>query len=680
VAKVKRRASAPAADAAPAIAPGRWIVFAAVLAAVTFVAYSPAWHGGLLWDDDAHLTRPELQSGYGLWRIWFDVGATQQYYPLVHSAFWLFNALWGVDTLGYHLVNIALHASSAVLLAAILTRLNVPGAFLAATLFALHPVQVESVAWMTELKNTLSTLCYLASALTYLRFDRTRARGPYAASLLFFIAALLAKSVTASLPAALLVVIWWARGRLDLVRDVKPLVPYFTAGIAAGATTAWFERTVLGAGGAEYQLHAIDRVLLAGRAAWFYLGKLLWPSNLTFIYPRWTIDAGPSGAYVYVLAAAAALLALWAMRHRSRSPLATALLYLGALVPALGFVDVYPFRYSFVADHFQYLATLPMLAGLSAAMTIALTRTRLPDRTAEGLLIVLLGVPLAALTWRQSHDYRDAETLFTVTLARNPSCWLCYNNLAASRLHGSDAELRQAVEYLAEALRLNPLSAEAHNNMGGAYQRLGRLEDALREHREALRLNPQLLDAQYNIGVVQQALGRFEEARTAYLSVVGAQPAYGPAHYNLGTLLTAEGRFEEATRHLSAAARLNPADWQTRHALGLVLLRSGFAESAVAELREAARLQPDVALARYHLAMALATSGRPDEAVAEFQAALALAPGSAEIHHDLAAALANAGRLPEAVKHFEEAVRLKPDYASARQNLARARAAMLNRQ
>ena len=208
--------------------------------------------------------------------------------------------------------------------------------------------------------------------------------------------------------------------------------------------------------------------------------------------------------------------AFWAIRRiRTRAPLAAALLYVGTLFPALGFFNVYPFRYSFVADHFQYLAAASIIAALAAALVTTIARTGFPVRRTEVLLIGVVGIPLALLTWRQSHDYRDADTLFRATLARNPSCWLCYNNMATPKLHGSDEDLAEAVRYLSEALRLNPLSAEAHNNMGGAYQRLGRPEDALREHREALRLNPTLVDAQYNIGVVAQALGRVDEARAA---------------------------------------------------------------------------------------------------------------------------------------------------------------------
>ena len=255
---------------------------------------------------------------------------------------------------------------------------------------------------------------------------------------------------------------------------------------------------MLRAHGAEFDLSVAHRILLGGRAVWFYLWSLVWPAHLTFIYPRWRLDAGAAAQYLFPLAVVLVLAALWWWRSRTRAPLAAALLFCGLLFPALGVANLYPFRYSFVADHFQYLASIPVIAGLCAGLALLARRVRL----AEPALIVLVALPLGVLTWRQAHDYRDGETLYRATLARNPECWLCYNNLASTRLHGSTAELEEAIVYLREALRIDPLSAEAHNNMGGALQRLGRLDEALKEHQEAVRLNPALVDARYNIGVV----------------------------------------------------------------------------------------------------------------------------------------------------------------------------------
>ena len=343
-------------DPAPVHSQSRWRdewLPGLLLIAATFIAYQPVWHAGFVWDDDAHVTRPILRSLHGLWRIWFEPGATQQFYPFLYSAFWVEHRWWGDSAAGYHLANVALHAAVACLLHRVLRRLAVPGAFLAAAVFALHPVCVESVAWISEQKNTLSAVFYLSAALAYLRFDRERKAGWFAAGLGLFALAVLSKSVTATLPAALLVVFWWKRGQLSWKRDGLPLVPWFVLGAGAGAMTAWMERTHVGASGAAYALGGAERFLVAGRAVWFYLAKIFWPVDLVFVYPHWTVDVRELWQAVFPATALAAVAALFALRKRFRGPLATALLFGGTLFPALGFINVFPFLYSYVADHFQ---------------------------------------------------------------------------------------------------------------------------------------------------------------------------------------------------------------------------------------------------------------------------------------------------------------------------------------
>jgi hypothetical protein len=263
--------------------------WAAIFLAV-LISYTPAIHGTRLWDDAAHITRPDLQSVHGLWRIWFQLGATQQYYPLLHSAFWFEHRLWGDALIGYHLVNIALHALSACLVVAIVRRLELPGAWLSGFLFALHPVCTEVVAWISEQKSTLSTAFYLAAGLIYLSFDRTRRTGSYWSALLLFVLALLSKSVTATLPAAILLILWFLRGGLSWKCDALPLLPWVAIGAASGLFTAYVENAYIGAHGAAFSLTTGQRLLLAGRAAWFYFLKLVFPSDLIFVYPRWTIS------------------------------------------------------------------------------------------------------------------------------------------------------------------------------------------------------------------------------------------------------------------------------------------------------------------------------------------------------------------------------------------------------
>jgi len=642
------------------------IVLAALLLGATLVAYRPAWHGSPVWDDDGHLTRPELQSSEGLRRIWGELGATQQYYPVTHSAFWVMHRLWGDDTLGYHVVNVLLHVTSAILIALILRRLTVPGAMFAAALFALHPVHVESVAWMTELKNTLAGVFYFSAALVYLRFDRTRRWPMYAAALALFVLALLSKTVTASLPAALLVVFWWQRGRLDLRRDVLPLVPWLVLGVAAGRLTAHVERTFIGAQGVEFDLSPLSRVLLAGRVVWFYLGKLVWPGNLTFIYPKWTIDPSSATAYGYPAAVVAVLAAAWWWRGRSRAPLATALLFVGTLTPALGFVDVFPFRYSYVADHFPYLASVPVIAAVAGALTLTLARVSATAVAAAATIV--LGV-LGTLTWRQAHQYADVETLYRETLRRNPSCWLCLNNLGAMRLNGPSPNVQEAIRYVDEALTLYANNAEAHNNLGVAYSRLGRFDAARREHEVAVRLSPGDPDAHNNLGTDLERLGDRDGALREYLEAVRLRPRFAEARYKAGGLLTKAREFEAARAHLVVALEVNPQYADAYDALGTVELQLGRYEAAIEAYRQALLLRPDFGQGFNNLGMALERSGRQAEARTAYERAVALIPGEALAHDNLGYLLFRQGDRDRAVAELTEAIRLDPALASPRTNL-----------
>src|ERR1019366_5406053 len=346
----------------------------ALIVCAAFLAYLPALRGGMLWDDAGHVTRLDLRPLHGLWRIWADPGATQQYYPLLHSAFWVEHSIWGDSVLFYHLVNVALHALAACLVVKIARRLALPGAWLAGLVFALHPISVEAVAWISEQKSTLSGVFYLASALAYLRFDQSRRASRYWLALGLFVLALLTKTVTATLPGALLVVLWWQRGRLEWKRDLRPLLPWFALGASAGLFTAWVERTFIGAKGADFTLTLVQRGLLAGRAICFYAGKLVWPANLTFISPRWNIDPGEWWQYLFPAGVLALAIGLWLVARRDRGPLAGFLIFAGTLFPVLGFLNIYPFRYSYVADHFQYLASLGIMVPVASALAIAAGR------------------------------------------------------------------------------------------------------------------------------------------------------------------------------------------------------------------------------------------------------------------------------------------------------------------
>ncbi|MBL9211899.1 MAG: tetratricopeptide repeat protein, partial [Opitutaceae bacterium] len=544
----------------------------AALLLVTLVAYGPALAGEFLWDDAGHVTRPDLQSWAGLARIWFELGATQQYYPLLHSAFWFQHQLWGDAPVGYHLANVLFHATAAALFAVLLRRLAIRGAVLAAFVFALHPVAVESVAWISEQKNTLSTVFYLAAALAWLRFEDDRRPARYVVATLWFLAALLTKSVTATLPAALLVLAWWRRGRLAARTDVVPLVPWFALGLTAGLGTAWLEVHQIGAAGQDFTLGPLERGLLAGRVVWFYLGKLVWPAGLTFFYPRWTIDATVAWQWVFPLAVLAALAGCLWWSRRDRGPLAAALLFGGTLVPVLGFVNVYPFVFSYVADHFQYLASLGMIAFLTAAAAGGFARLTWPRWSGPAVATVVL-VTFGVLTWRQSGNYRDGFALYRATLERNPASWVAHLNLGTALDDAGRPE--ESLPHLQRANELKPDHPETLNSLGNVLNRVGRSAEARPLLERALQLQPRFASAHNTLGVALMALGQPDAGIAAFGRALEINPRLTLARVNLGWALAHHGRGTEALVQLERARREQPDNAEAELKTGLVHAMSG---------------------------------------------------------------------------------------------------------
>ncbi|WP_438481344.1 tetratricopeptide repeat protein [Oleiharenicola lentus] len=591
-------------------------LFAAIFA-VTFIAYLPALKGELLWDDIGHVTSPALQSWSGLLRIWFEPGATQQYYPLLHSAFWLEHKLWGDATAGYHVINVIWHALSACLLITVLRRLAIPGAIFAGLLFALHPVCVESVAWITEQKNTLSLVLYLSAALAYLCFDRERSPRSYALALVFFAGALLSKTVTASLPAALLVIFWWQRGRLAWRRDIVPLLPWFALGVASGLFTAHFERALIGAQGSEFALNFADRLVLAGRVFWFYLGKLIWPAELIFVYPRWIVDASIWWQWLFTFAGLGLLASLIWWSRRNRGPLAAALLFGGSLFPALGFFNVYPFLFSYVADHFQYLASLAIFATAGVALTF------LP-RKAGIITGALLTTALGIVTWHHAASYRDNVTLYETTLQRNPDAWLAHHNLAVILVDRGQSAA--ALPHLERTLALRPNYPEALNTFGNALTQLGRASEAIAPLDRAIQLQPHYAEAHNTLGVAFMALGRAEAGLTQFETAVHLKPDYATAHRNFGQALLNAKRLPEATQHFTRAVQLDAADLSSLLQLGTVLALQGRYADALPHLQAVLEINPESDQAHLRLALALRSLGRTTEANAHYQQALQFNP------------------------------------------------------
>jgi tetratricopeptide (TPR) repeat protein len=535
----------------------------------------------------------------------------------------------------------------------LLRRLSVAHAWFGALLFALHPVCVESVAWISEQKNTLSTALYLGAALVYLRFDAKRNAGSYVLATILFALALLAKTVTASLPAAILVVLWWRRGRLSWRRDISPLLPWFVIGVAAGVLTIEVERTLIGTRTADYSFTMIERVLIAGRVLWFYAAKLLWPADLIFIYPRWTIDASAVWQYVFPIGAVVAFAWLWWCRKRQRGPLAAALFFAGTLVPALGFVNVFPFAYSFVADHFQYVACLGLFAIACAGLAILGVRTSAGVAGFCGSLIVIV---LGVLTWRQSHIYQNEVMLYETTIARNPGCWMAHNNLG---LHlALVGRTDEALDHFRQSLAINPQNAEAENNLGSVFSKAGRHAEALPHFRRALELQPDFADARHNVGMTLASLGKSAEALAVFEEGVRQHPRDARLNYDLGVILATLGRMSESIPCFERTLELQPEHAEAEFNLGLSLAATKTFDVARPHFERALELKPDSAAAHRAFARLLGEHGQLDDAVSEYRTALRLEPNSSAAHYELALALQRLGKSEEAQAHFREAQRL----------------------
>ena len=596
------------------------LILGLLLLVFTLAVYQPALNGKQLWDDDAHITKTELRSPGGLARIWTELGATQQYYPLMHSVFWLEYQLWGDSTLGYHVVNILLHFISALLLMCILRRLKIPGAWFAGAIFALHPVQVESVAWITELKNTLSGVFCLSAVLAYLKYDQQRGKRAYALALGFFILGLMSKSVIATLPVSLLAVIWWKRGKIDWKHDVVPLLPFFIVGIASGIFTAWMEQKIVGAEGSEFNFSIIERCLIAGRAVWFYLSKIFVPADLIFIYPRWNVSQAVWWQYVFPVAALILAGVLWSLRKRSRAPVAALLCFTATLFPALGFFNVYPFRYSFVADHFQYLACIGPIA--LAAGTVSASGLLKGNRCLMLSVAVLLA--LGVLTWRQSGMYADPETLYRTTIRENPACWLAHTNLGV--LLAASDRTDEAMVHYRKALAIKPGYAESYFILAIALADRGQVDEAIAHCRKALEIKPDYAEAHYSFGNILADRGQVDEAIAHYRKALAIKPDYAEAHCNLGLALAGRGQVDEAIAHYRKALVIKPDDVESHNNFGNILADRGQVDEAIAHYRKALEIKPDYAEAYYNFGNILADRGQVDEAIAHYRKALEIKP------------------------------------------------------
>lgn len=645
--------------------------WAMALAMLVVIAYWPARSGGFISDDVPHIEQSTVvQSPDGLSDIWFRWGAVPQYYPVTHSVFWAEYQMWGINPAGYHAINIVLHAVAAILAWRVLVALAVPGAWLGAALFAVHPVEAESVAWISELKNVLSMVLALGSILAYLRFspadqNDSAASGErdawwYELSVGLYVAAVLSKSVTVSVPAVLLVIFWWKRGRITR-RDVLQLAPFFALGMAMAYVTVWVEKTYIGALGEDWNISFVQRVLLASHALWFYAWKLVWPYPLSFYYPRWDLDTSDAWQYVYLVAFIALVATLWAARRVwGRGPLAAVLIFAGVLTPALGFFDIYPFRIYQVADHYQYHASLALLALAAAGGALAvqhfLSVPALAGRLLAGSVIALL----ALLTFQHSKVFADHTRLYAHAIEVYPDSWIAHFNLGAHLQQLGRPE--DGIEHYREALRIVP-PEQWHRTVGPALQYAEDPQQAITQLERALTGELSDRDKSDVHGYLANVLSqqkRYDDAVAHYEAAVKLRPRSSTLIYNQALALLALGKPDLAIEKAREAVAANPQDAAAQHGLGTMLMGQDKAREAIGPLTQAVRLRASDARYREDLGGALLAAGDPGGAVRQLRAAVRLAPTQTTAHHRLGEALLGLGHKGDALTAYEAALAIDP--------------------
>jgi protein O-mannosyl-transferase len=681
-----------------------------MLMLAVILVYAPVWKAGFVWDDQSILTaNPCIVGPLGLKEIWTTSAA--DICPLTLTTFWVEHALWGLEPLPYHLVNVLLHAACAILLWRVLRNLRVRGAWLGAALWAIHPVEVESVAWVTEMKNTESGLFFLLSVLFFTRWlrakgldGRTKSNWDYVLTLLFAALAMATKSSTVILPVVLCLCAWWMDGRWHW-RKLTSIVPVLLMAMVASAISMWTQRLQLAI--------VIDpllartwaqRLATAGDAVWFYLGKLLWPHPLMTVYPRWQIDAGQWVSYLGLLAAIIILFIFWLKREGwSRNWFFAFAYFMAALLPVLGLIDNSIFRYSLVFDHLQYLPSIGPLAlvgaGLARFADFIPKRRWLQPSLCAGLLLIL-----GMTSWHRTRVYEREETLWTDAVTKNPNCWVGYNNLGLSFFrkrqldeavtqyqkalqiypnyadgHSNlgyalveQGQLDKGLAQFQKAVEINPSYSVAHGNLGAALFQKGQLDEAIGEDRKALEKDPNYDVAHNNLGQALLQKGQPDDAIAEDKKALEIRPNYAAAHNNLGQALLQKGQLDEAIGEYQKALEIQPGYPEAHGNLGLAFFQKGQLDEAIDQYKKALQISPNYVAAHYNFGLALFRKGQLDEAIAQFQRALEIQPSYEEAHVDLGDVFSQEGKLDEAIDQFQKAVEINPNDAEARYNLGNA--------
>jgi protein O-mannosyl-transferase len=660
-----------------------------LISAAVSIAYFPSLSGGFVLDDDILMTENKLvKPATGLYQIWSTTEPID-YWPVTNTTFWIEWRLWGMHPTGYHVTNLILHVSEALLVWLILRKLSIPGAFLAALIFALHPVNVESAAWIASRKNLMAILFFLLSILWYIRFDglahlrlaakQSTAHCPpstahcflwYWLSLASFLLAMLSKGSAAILPVLLLGIIWWLRPLTR--RDLLLSIPFFLIALALVAVNMSFQtRSVV----EPFRTAGItERLLGAGSVVWFYLYKALLPVDLAFIYPQWRIASGNLLWWLPLSAALALTAVLWRYRKSWSRPLLFAWgFFCVALLPVMGFTDVGFMQYSLVADRYQHIPLIGIIALTSASWSAWHLRMRESLRWLTLALAVATAGTLGFLSWRQSGLYRDDITLYYAILDKNPNCWMAHNNLGGALIE-LDRPL-EAIDHCRQAIKLKPDHAKAFNNLAIALVKTGRAQEAIEQYRQAISLKPDYTDAYNNLGSALVGMGRFQEAIDYCKQSLLIDPDSVEAHNNLGNAFQSIGQYQQAIEYYKTAISLDQKFFRAYINLGSALNKTGRIPEAIENYEKAISLNPHSFEAHNNLGNSLQSTGQYQQAIEHYQTALGLNPNFAQVHVNMGNALTKTGRLSDAIEHYRRALELAPNFTTVYLYLAKTCAA-----
>ncbi len=646
-------------------------LLAVAIVAMTLLVYIPVIHGGFLWDDDwLVVNNPHLSGLNGLARIWqCTLGGDKRipdYYPVTWTSFWIERHLWGKNPTGYHVTNILLHAVNAVLVWLVLARLGVRWAWLAGALFAVHPVNVASVAWIAERKNTLSMLFYLLSLWCYLRFDEEGGWRWYVQALGAFLLALLSKTSVVMLPVVLLLVGWWRRDKITR-RNLLASLPFFAMAIGLSILGILYQTYVVihGAPIRPPKEGFFFRLAVAGIAPWFYMLKTFFPHPLAMVYPRWEID--PKGLVYYLpgLALVGVMALLWWLRRWCKGVLVALVYFVVMLFPVLGFFTMYYHLYSFVADHWLYVPIIGLLALLAGGAEF------LSRRWARGVvpvIVAILVIVLGVMTWKHNGVYSDNIRLWKDNIAKYPDHFLPYFNLGYAL--DNQGFYDDALANYEKSIQLKGDFERSYVSIGNILAKRNDYLQAARYFDQALRIYPGSATARMDIGVMLHVMGRNDEAIYQLQQALNRDEYNVGVHVNLAKILADTGQMDQALVHARRAVQLDPSDADARFALARYLARSGRAEESINECQQVLNLRPDFIDTHSLLGMQLRATGRSTEAAEHFRKVLQMRPDDADAMNNLAITLADLGNLKGAQEYLTKALNLQPENPEVQANLA----------